>query len=219
MSRPTTDTALLAYLDAHGTDGPIPEGATPGVYAVRLMDRRGEIDLVLLDASGEIDVGGCSARRWDVLRYVGPLELVLPGAMAEAETPQGCGICVPLGDSHTLDVATTSEAWVSLRRDVLRHAPLRLAAPGEVARLTAERDAALAEVERLRAVVENAGAWRAESEANEAILRADRERLWTVLRDVRSMAAASLRNGDPAPREALRVFCEMADAALTEVEP
>ena len=52
------------------------------------------------------------------------------------ETPQGCGVCVPIGDSHTLDVAATGDAWVSLRRDVLRHAPLRLA------NLTAERDAA-----------------------------------------------------------------------------
>ena len=64
-----------------------------------------------------------------------------------------------------------------------------------------------AEVERLRGVVENAGAWRAESEANEAILRAERDaavaRAEKARAEVDRLRAAT-RNADDALRLVLR---------------
>lgn len=77
-----------------------------------------------------------------------------------------------------------------------------------------------AEVERLRAVVENAGAWRAESEANEAILRAERdaavaevERLLDLLiACARAMAAMGVPESGP-----IADAFDAADAATAEV--
>ena len=84
MRDTTTDTDLRAYLDAHGTDGPIPDDAQHGWYAL-LTD--------------------------DGYAWVGLLERA--------------GLWLP------------SDAFDASPGEVPRHAPLHLAAPGEVERLRA----------------------------------------------------------------------------------
>lgn len=108
MNRPTTDTALLAYLDARGTDGSIPDDAQPGWYAVRLRDITVDEVVVAELALGELYIGGdtsCTARRWDVTRHA-PLRLAAPDLPCRHPGPENsegrCDRCADAAGAEAL---------------------------------------------------------------------------------------------------------------------